>query len=299
MRVDKFQGIFTALVTPFNSEGEVNRKSLREVTRFQIEKGVNGLFVCGTAGEGPLMSVKQRKIVAETVVGEVSNRVTVIIHVGTTNTNEAVELAKHAEDIVADAVGAVSPYYYKPDLDSLFNHYRIISESVEIPVFIYNIPQMTGFNLTPRIVAKICELPNVIGIKDSSNNLIQIREIIETAPKKIVVINGSDNLTFAAFIVGADGLISGTANVDPELFVELYKAYKSGDYSRALKIQEGINKLVRVLENFPFIASYKSALELRGIRAGLPKSPLRPLRPDEVEELKKNLKALNLFLVDP
>ncbi len=238
MRVDKFQGIFTALVTPFNSEGEVNRNSLREVIRFQIEKGVNGLFVCGTAGEGPLMSVKQRKIVAETVIGEVSNRVTVIIHVGTTNTNEAVELAKHAEDIAADAVGVVSPYYYKPDLDGLFNHYRIISESVEIPVFVYNIPQMTGFNLTPRIVAKICELPNVIGIKESSNNLIQIREIIETAPKKIVVINGSDNLTFAAFMVGADGLISGTANVDPELFVELYKAYKSGDYSRALKIQE-------------------------------------------------------------
>ncbi|MCS7120778.1 MAG: 4-hydroxy-tetrahydrodipicolinate synthase [Nitrososphaerota archaeon] len=295
MEAQEFRGVFTALVTPFNIKGEVDEEGLREVTRFQIENGVNGLFVCGSTGEGPLMATDQRKFVAERVIDEVSNRITVIVHVGSTNTEEAVKLAKHAEDVGADAVGAITPYYYKPDLEGLYDYYRLISESVEIPVFIYNMPTVTGFNVTPDMVAKICTLPNVIGIKDSGRNLIQVREIIETVPRKIVVINGSDNLAFPALMIGAYGQISGNANAAPELFVELYRHFRNGDYAKALEFQEKINRLIRVFEGFPPIAPIKAAMELRGIRAGLPKSPLRPLRPEETEALKLRLSKLNLY----
>ena len=289
-----FQGIFPALITPFDREGEVNLEDLRGVTRFHIEKGVDGFFICGSAGEGPLMSIRQRKLVAETVLDEASNRVALIVHVGTTNTAETTELAKHAEENGADAVGVVSPYYFKPDLEGLIEHYRLVSESVNIPVLVYNIPSRTDFNVTSQMMARLCELPNIAGVKDSSRNLVQIREIIETAPKKITVINGADNLIFAALMIGVDAQISGTANVAPELFVELYKAFKGGDHGKALKIQADINSVIRALSGPP-IAPLKAALRLRGIKAGVPKRPLRPLRPDEISGLKERLSALDLF----
>ena len=288
------QGIFPALITPFDREGKVILKDLRGVARFHIEKGVDGFFVCGSAGEGPLMSISQRKLVAETVIDEAGGDVSIIVHAGTTNTEETVELAKHAEENGADAVGVVSPYYFNPDLEGLMEHYRLISESVSIPVLVYNIPHRTGFNVTSQMMTKLCELPNIMGVKDSSRNLIQIQEIIQTAPKKITVINGSDNLIYAALTIGVDGQISGTANVAPELFVELYKAFKDGDRTRALKLQAEINSVIRALRGPP-IAPFKAALALRGVSAGFPKMPLRPLRPDEISELKDRLTALNLF----
>jgi len=294
MKDVRIKGILPALITPFNQEGKVDLEKLRGVIRFHLEKGVNGFFVCGSAGEGPLMSISERKLVAETVVEEVSNRASIIIHVGTTNTAETIELSKHAEENGADAVGVVTPYYFTPDLEGLMEHYRLVAEAVNIPVLVYNIPSRTGFNMTPEIVTKLYEFPNIKGVKDSSRNLIQIREIIETAPKKITVINGADNLIFAALMIGVDGQISGTANVVPELFVELYKACERGDYTKALKLQSDINAVIRALSGPP-IAPLKAALELRGIKAGLPKRPLRPLRPDEVTRLKEKLSALNLF----
>lgn len=290
----KFQGIFPALITPFTHKGEVNLEDLRGVVRFHLEKGVNGFFVCGSAGEGPLMSIDQRKTVTETVIDEVSNSASIIVHVGTTNTEETIELARHAEESGADAVGVVSPYYFKPDFDGLIEHYRLVAEAVDIPVLVYNIPSLTGFNITPEIIRKLCQFPNIVGVKDSSRNLVQIREIIETAPKKITVINGADNLIFAALMIGVDAQISGTANVAPELFVELYKAYKESEYEKALKLQTDINAVIRALKGPP-IAPLKAALKMRGIKAGFPKRPLRPLRPEELSRLKEKLTALNLF----
>jgi len=294
MKQTKFQGIFPAVITPFDQEGNVDFESLRNVVRFHLEKGVHGFFACGTAGEGPSMSIEERKAVAEAVVKEVAGRVPVIVHVGTTNTKETVELAKHAEKIGSPAVGAVSPYYFKPDLEGLVEHYRLIAEAVGIPVFVYNIPRLTGFNITPEMVRRICTIENVKGVKDTSDNLIQLQEIIETAPKPITVINGSDWLLFAALMVGVDGQISSAANVIPEVMVELYELFKKKEYGKALNLQAKINAVKKTLEGPP-IAPVKAALELRGVKAGVPKRPLRPLKPEEIIKLSERLKALNLY----
>lgn len=290
-----FEGILPAIITPFDAEGNVDFDLLRDVVRFQIDKGVHGFFVCGTVGEGPLMSIEQRKSVAEAVVREVRGKVPVIVHVGTTNTAESVELAKHAERVGANAVGAVTPYFFKPDLEGLIMHYRLISEAVRIPTFVYNIPQQTGFNLTPEIFRKLCSIENIHGIKDSSGSLSQIQEIIETAPKHVTVINGADDILLAALLVGVNAEISGVANVAPEILVELYENFREGNYKRALELQRKTNVLRRILYEWSSIPSIKAALELRGVRAGMPKKPLRPLKQEEISRLKDKLKALGLF----
>ncbi|MFQ6094741.1 MAG: 4-hydroxy-tetrahydrodipicolinate synthase [Candidatus Bathyarchaeia archaeon] len=294
MEPKRIRGILPAIITPFNRDGDVEFEHLRGVVRFHLEKGVHGFFACGSAGEGPLMSIEQRKAVAETVLKEAADRVPVIVHVGTTNTRESIELARHAEAAGATAVGVVTPYYFHPDVEGLIEHYKLIAEAVDIPVLAYNIPIRTGYNMTPEIVRKLCDIPNMIGVKDSSRNLIQIREIIETAPKPITVINGSDNLLFAALMIGVDAQISGIANVVPELLVELYEAYKKGVYEKAVDLQAKINAVKRVLDKPP-IAPIKAALEMRGVKAGLPRRPLRPLTLEELTKLEERLKTLNLF----
>jgi 4-hydroxy-tetrahydrodipicolinate synthase len=290
-----FEGILPAIITPFDVEGNVDFDLLRDIVRFQIDKGVHGFFVCGTVGEGPLMSIEQRKSVAEAVVREAKGKVPVIVHVGTTNTAESVELAKHAESIEANAVGAVTPYFFKPDLEGLIMHYRLISEAVRVPTFVYNIPQQTGFNLTPEIFRKLCSIENIHGIKDSSGSLSQIQEIIETAPKHVTVINGADDILLAALLVGVNAEISGVANVAPEILVELYENFREGNYKKALELQRKTNVLRRILYEWSSIPSIKAALELRGIKAGMPKKPLRPLKQEEISRLKDKLKALGLF----
>ena len=290
-----FEGVFPAIITPFDSDGNVDSVALREVVRFQIDRGVDGFFVCGTMGEGVLMSVEQRKITAETVIGEAGGKASVIVHVGATNTAECIELAKHAEKIGADAVGVITPFFFKPDLEGLMTHYRLIAESIRIPVLAYNIPRLTGFNLTPETFRKLCAIENLHGIKDSSGNLSQLQEIIEAAPKPVTVINGADGIFLAALLIGAHAEISGVANAAPELLVELYENFKSGNYEKALELQRKINALRRILYSGPPVAPIKAALELRGVRAGLPKKPLRPLKPEEVSRLKDRLKSLNLF----
>jgi N-acetylneuraminate lyase len=295
----KFEGIYPALITPFDQEGEVVFKHLKDVLHFQLEKGVHGFFVCGSTGEGPLMSIEQRKTVAETVIEEVGSKVPVIVHVGTINTRETIELAKHASKAGATAISLVSPYYFKPDIDELMDHYRLVSKEVTIPVFAYNIPEMTGFNITPAMFKRLCSIQNVIGIKDSSGNLSQTRAMIETAPKPVVVINGYDGLFFASLMIGAKAQVSGPANVAPELYVELYELYRRGRYQEALDVQTRINAIIRAIYESPIvgppIASLKKALELRGVKAGLPMRPLRPLKEEEISGLRKRLEELKLF----
>ena len=292
-----FRGVFPAIITPFNSAGDIDFDALKEVVRFQINNSVHGFFACGTVGEGALMSISQRKAAVEAIIKETGGKVPVVAHVGTTNTDECIDLAKHAEKSGAKAIGVITPYFFKPDIEGLMIHYQAIAEAVNIPVFAYNIPQLTGFNLTPEIFRRLCAIERLAGIKDSSGNLSQIQEIIDTAPKSITVINGADDIFLAALIVGASAEISGIANVAPELMVELYEAYRENDYAKALRLQRKVNALRRILYTTgpSNIAMIKAALELRGVKAGLPKKPLRPLNRDELSRLKEKLGGLNLY----
>ncbi|RLF14416.1 MAG: 4-hydroxy-tetrahydrodipicolinate synthase [Thermoprotei archaeon] len=285
-------GVITALLTPFTKDGNIDEESLRELIRFQIEHEVNAFFPCGTAGEGMLMPPELRKKVTEIVVDEVNGKVPVIVHVGTSDTETTVELAKHAEDCGADAVSAITPYYYKHDVKSLILHYREISESVDIPVYVYNNPGRTGINVTPEVLGRLVDEANIKGIKDSSKDLIQFADYVLMFNDRINLIIGSDALFLPALVIGAKGLVSALSNVFPEVVVNVYKAIVNGNLEEARKAFFLMLKIRNVLKEGPYLAAYKEALNLRGIKFEGFRKPLRPLNEKERNLLRDKLKSL-------
>jgi 4-hydroxy-tetrahydrodipicolinate synthase len=290
----KIEGIITALLTPFTKEGNIDEEALRELVEFQVKSGIHGLYPCGTVGEGPTMSIEQRKQVAEIVVDQVKGRIPVIVHVGAINTTMTVELAEHAEKIGADAIGCVTPYYYTLDDEAIIEHYKQVANAVHIPIFIYNIPHRTTINITPDLMVKLAKLPNVVGVKDSSRNFIQLCEYIEKLGENFSIICGSDAYVIPALFMGAKGSISAISNVFPELFTESYNAYKKADYQKAVRLQRKINAVRRALEK-PTIIVLKEALRMRGFKAGTVKNPLRPMTEKEIAKLRDSLKELGLI----
>jgi len=290
----KIEGIITALLTPFTEKGDLDEEALQQLVEFQIKSGIHGLYPCGTVGEGPTMSIEQRKQVAEIVVDQVKARIPVIVHIGAINTTMTVELAKHAEKVGADALGCVTPYYFTLDDDAIIEHYRRVAKAVRIPIFVYNIPHRTNINITPNLMAKLAKLPNIIGIKDSSRDFTQLCEYIEKLGKGFTVICGTDALIIPAFFMGAKGAISAISNVFPELFVDAYDAYKKGNYEKAIALQYKIIAARRVLGK-PAIAPLKEALKMRRFRAGTVKNPLRPMTEKEIIKLRNSLIGLGLI----
>lgn len=291
----KISGIITALVTPFDYEGKIAESSLRDIIEFQIREGVNGLFPCGSTGQAALMSLEEREKVAEIVVQQTRGRIPVIIHVGCPDTTSTIRLAKHAERVGADAIGCVSPYYYSSIEDeSILEHFRLIAESVAIPVFLYNIPRYTGINLRPLLVSRIAEIKNVVGIKDSSHDFNQLLSLLGTMPKEFSVINGSDAAMFPAFIMGAKAAVAASANAVPDTCSNIYRFTISGDQTAAIQEQFRLNTLLPIL-NKPTIAPLMECLRLRGIKSGFVRRPLRELSEKEASQIAASLRGMHII----
>ncbi len=294
----RIEGIVTALVTPFNLEGELDENALERIVEFQIAKRVHGLYPCATFGEGPTMTLDQRKRVAEIVIEKSRHHVPVVVQVGAADASTTIELARHAEHVGADAIAVVTPYYYNPDERALVEYYRQVSEKVAIPIFIYNIPYRTTVNITPDIALKIVETaPRVQGIKDSSRDFMQVLEYVEKLPRDFIILNGADAYILPALIMGAAGAMSAYSNAFPELYVSLYDLFKKGDYDKAREVQFKINITRRILRLHaqPFIQPVKEAMKMRGIPAGFVRRPLRPMTEQEIDDLRSRLKKLNLL----
>jgi len=294
----RIEGIVTALVTPFNLNGELDENALGRIVEFQIAKRVHGLYPCATFGEGPTMTLEQRKRVAEIVIEKSRHRVPVIVQVGASDASTTIELARHAEHAGADAIAVVTPYYYNPDEKALVEYYRQVSENIAIPVFIYNIPYRTTVNITPDIALKIvAAAPRVQGIKDSSRDFMQVLEYIEKLPKDFIILNGADAYILPALIMGAAGAMSAYSNAFPELYVSLYDLFKKGDYDKGREVQFKINLVRRILRLHaqPFIQPVKEAMKMRGIPAGFVKRPLRPMTEQEIDDLRSRLEKLDLL----
>ncbi len=297
MKLDfKIEGVITALITPLTSWEEVNEEEFERLVNFQIKHGVKGFFVTGTLGEGMKLPLETRKRAMEIVVEHTKRRVPVIVHVGTSNTKTTIELAKHAADIGADAIGAIGPFFYKPDLQGLIKHYKAIGEAVDVPLFIYNNAGRQGYNIDPNMFGKIAkEVPQIVGLKDTSYNVEQLHEYVHKFGDEYIIAAAGDSMMFVAFVIGAQAHISGISNLFPELAVDLYNSVKKGNLERAKQLQSKINDIKRVLKKVSEIAAYKAALKFRGINAGIPSSPLRPLTDEEFQELEKNLQKLQLI----
>ncbi len=231
------KGLVVPLLTPLSADGEsLDIPTLETLADFLIRSGVQGLNTCGTTGEFALLKHTERQRVTEVVVKLAAGRVPVLAHTGAITTAETVALTRHARQCGADAVSVVTPYYYPLTDQALVDHYVAVSSAVpDFPVFLYNIPQKAGNNLSPAVVAEITRrCPNVVGIKDSSGNLGLLAEDRREVKRRFYTLVGSDHLILAAMANGADGSISGYANVFPELFVALFSSLAGGDMERGV-----------------------------------------------------------------
>lgn len=289
-------GIIPAILTPLNHQREPDLELLKNLINFLIEKGVHGLYPCGTTGEGPLLTTEERKKVAETTVNEVGGSVKVMIHTGSLNPFEVIELSKHAEDIGADAVGVVTPFYYKYDSKAMTLFYSDVAKSVDLPVYLYNIPPLTGNWIFIDVIEKLVkEYSNVVGIKDTSGDITYILSILGSLGNDVDVLVGSESILLPGLLAGCVGGISGYANSFPELVVGVHDEFTKGNLKNAWEFQFKLNRAMKVVDSTNFIAYLKGVLMARGVNVGFNvKPPLREISDEEYSKIKEELKKIEL-----
>ena len=293
-----WKGVVPAIVTPLKEQGErVDLEALAVYCDFFASKGVHGVFCGGTTGEGPLLSLEERKMVAQTAVTRLKGRLRVIVHTGAITTRQTIELTQHASSIGADAAGVVLPYYYSYNDELLFSYFREIADAAPgFPIFIYNIPQCTVNNMSLELYGKILdEIDSIVGIKNSNPDFLQTLGLIQLSKGRCSVFMGCDSLLLAGLSVGVNGFVSGNASAFPEPFVGIFEAFERGDFEEMRVQQKRIDRLIRVLAHGRDIASFKKALSFRGISAGSVRRPDRDLSDAEGATLRKELEQLGFL----
>jgi len=265
-----FGGLMPAMVTPFDSEGEVDLDATEAVIERFIGAGVSGISPLGSTGEATHLTFDERKRFAGEVVRIASGRVPLVVGVGSSGTAEAVELARHAEGAGADAVLAVSPFYWKVGEEALYNHFARVANSVEIPVLLYNIPMLTGIDLSPALIGRLAtECENVVGIKDTVTvygHTVSILQEVKAEKPDFAVLSGWEDLVFSSLVAGADGSICAFANVAPELFVDLVSSTRAGDLDTAVRLHRLVLGLVTLgAHSDPPIGAIKLAMQILGV----------------------------------
>lgn len=295
-----WQGVWVATVTPWDADAERPRLSALHalVDRF-VAAGVNGLFALGTTGEGTLLSPQERKLFASEFLAAVGGRLPVIVHTGHDSPSVAVELSLHAEDQGAAAVALAPPTRYRLDADELFRYYATVAEALgQFPLFLYDIPATTCNPLGAEFLFRLRErYPNVAGAKVSRTDWITWEAYLRL-DQGVPVLVGTDGMIWPLLAAGATGVVSGPANLFPELYVELYRVAKSGNIPRARELQALVWRLCDICHHASPLAYVKEGLEILGIEVGPVLPPLRRLTPGEREDLARDLKAFAGLLAD-
>lgn len=287
-----FKGSMVALVTPFKN-GKVDFGALRKLIDFHLENGTDVIVPCGTTGESATMSHDEHKSVLTYVVNYVKNRVPVICGAGSNNTEEAIELVRHAKKIGGDGVLVVTPYYNKPTQEGLFRHYEYLAKKVDIPFVLYNVPGRTGVSLNPETVARLSKIDNIVAVKEASGNLDAVSQIISLC--SITVLSGEDSLTMPMMALGAQGAISVTANVVPDLSRRMIHAFLDGDLEEARELHFKMFPLAKTLfvETNPI--PVKTALAMMGKIREEFRLPLCEISKENREKVRKVIVDLGLI----
>ncbi|POP32405.1 dihydrodipicolinate synthase family protein [Lactonifactor longoviformis] len=295
MDVKRFSGVYPAVITPFNEAGEVDTQKLTVYTEYLCGK-VDGLFVGGSYGSGPIMTAEQRKTVAETVMAVAKGRVPVILMIGCTDTNSTIELAKHAQRVGADAVAAVTPCYYRHTEDVIIQYYRDLIQAVDLPVIAYNNPKYSNFCISGDLLAKLADI-GLEGIKDSSADIALFYDYMAKVKKEgFLFLIGSQTHLVPAVVGGAHGVVSGLSNAFPEFIKEIYDACKAGAFQKARDMQLKANLLRSVTGSGIPVPFYHAVLPMLGIDIGIPKKPFLPRTEEEVERIRKALVETKMII---
>lgn len=290
----KFHGALVALVTPF-IDGQLDEQGLIDLIEFQIANGTHGIVPCGTTGESATIGMDENKRIIDLTVKTVNGRVPVIAGAGANNTLEAIELTESAKASGADAVLSVVPYYNKPDQEGMYLHFKAIVESVDIPVFLYNVPGRTVVSIAAETVARLAQIENIIGIKEATGSLEHISDVIRKTPEDFIVLSGDDFTSMPTIFIGGRGVISVISNVYPQGMAQMMERAIAGDIAGAQELHYKMYDAMKLMFSVPSPAPAKKALEMMGmIKSGNARLPIAPMTDDAIDNLRKGLVGLGL-----
>ena len=294
MKKSLFIGCGTALVTPFTKEN-IDFDTFKKLIDFQLQQGVDALIVLGTTGESSTMSLEEKKQVAKFVIDNVHKQVPVIVGAGGNNTKSVIEFSKYAENVGADGLLLVTPYYNKTTQNGLIMHYTEIAKNTSLPIILYNVPSRTSLNIEPKTCLELSKIPNIIAIKEASGNISQIAKISSLCGDNLHIYSGNDDQTLPILSLGGIGVISVLSNIAPKFVHNMVFDYLSGNYTLAKDSQIKAISLIDSLfcETNPI--PIKSALSMIGYDSMRVRLPLVPMSIEKQQILEKEMKKFNLI----
>lgn len=290
----ELKGVFPALITPFKKDESIDEEAFRALIQHVLPH-VDGIVPCGTTGEFVYMDMDEKKQVLDIAISEMKGEKYVIAGTGSCATRHAIELSNYAKDAGASACLVVSPYYLNPTDKGQYEHYYQVASKTDFPVIMYNIPQCTGSFLSRRVIEDLANIPNIVGLKDSSGNLPYTMEVLEKVEGKINVVVGHDEVVLPALAGGASGMILASAQVFPDIWQQVYSAVLNGDLQKAREYQRTIQKLARIFVRYGGAVPVKAALRMMGISVGRTRKPLREggvILHEDREEIRVELEKL-------
>ena len=292
------KGTTVAMITPFTKEDGVDEAGMRENINYLIDRGVDGLLAAGTTGESATITHDEQRKMIDILIDEVNGKVNTIAGAGSNSSKEALGLVQYAENAGADAALVITPYYNKPQQHGLYEHYKMLEESTNIPIIVYNVPSRTGTDIDVETIIKVAKLDKIVAIKEANPNLDKVSAIIKGIQdqdiENFIVLSGNDDLTLPMISQGAMGVISVVANVDPLRMSQMVNAALKGDFEKAGKLHYELYDLMKVLfiESNPVPA--KESLNMMGRPSGHVRMPLAPMKDESISKLKQVLKDLDL-----
>lgn len=290
------RGVFSAMITPFDENENVDEKALETLLNWTIGKGVDGVFVVSSTGESWALSFEEKVRLFQLAVAVVKKRVPVIAGVGVAATREAIHLAEAAQAAGVDYLCAVPPSFVRPTQEELIAHYSALAQATTVPLLLYNIPMLAGNVLATPAVRELAErFPQIAGIKDSSGDLTLLNDLLLQRRPDFSVVTGIDTLVLPGLLAGSQGAILGSANVCPELSLEVVRLFAAGRLQEAWVVQNRLTRFWLAMSLGSFPAPVKAAVELLGLPAGAPRRPVAPLNADRREALRRELRAMEVI----
>jgi len=288
----KPEGIIPPLVTPFSDDGSLSEPMLRKIINYVLDAGVHGVFIAGSTGESYALDTKERIRAFEVAIEEVNRRVPVYAGTAHITTAETVRLTAAAESVGADAVSIVTPFFITPNDQELYQHYKTVAESTRLPILLYNNPGRTDVHISIETIKVLSKIENIVGMKDSSGDMTYINEVIRNTDENFHFFCGRDTLIFSSLVSGGSGAVPASANIAPQLIVELYNQFKQGNLEAARKAQFTLAPLRMAFNLGSFPVVIKEAMQMIGFEVGRTRPPIQPMSPDNRDILKNILKNM-------
>ena len=285
--MNKYKGIFTALLTPFDKNNRVNEKELEKLVKFDLDMGVTGFYVGGSTAEAFLLSTNERKQIME-VVKSAAPDATLIAHIGSINELEATELALHAKSLGYDCISSVAPFYYKFSFEEIKNYYFRLADAAAMPMLVYHFPAFSGVNMGIQEMKQFLNDDRFLGIKYTSNDFFMMEQCKTTFPQKIVY-NGFDEMFLAGLSMGADGGIGSTYNFMANKFVEIQRLFEAGEIGKAQQVQQQANRIITVLCQIGVMQAEKEVLNQLGFDFGICRHPFGEPTAEQKERIAREI----------